>query len=210
MSGPQPDKVFAGSIPRLYEQYLVPLIFEPYAIDLANRVASRPCARVLEIAAGTGVVTRKLAVGAAEDGCHRRDRSEPADARPGRHARNSRAPSIGARPMRCDCLSRTLPSTPWSASSASCSFPTSRRHFRKRAACCAREALSCSTSGTASRKTNSPTASRPRSNQLFPDDPPRFMARTPHGYHDPAAIAGDLQAAGFVTSPRVEHDRGAQ
>ena len=38
---PDIDKVFAGSIPKLYEQYLVPLIFEPYAADLAGRVASR-------------------------------------------------------------------------------------------------------------------------------------------------------------------------
>ncbi|MEX2298733.1 MAG: SAM-dependent methyltransferase, partial [Dongiaceae bacterium] len=31
----------------------------------------------------------------------------------------------------------------------------------------------------------------------FPDDPPRFLARTPHGYHDPRAIRADLEAAGF-------------
>ena len=61
MSGPESDKVFAGSIPKLYEEYLVPLIFQPYAEDLANRLASRTLSRVLEIAAGTGVVTRRLA-----------------------------------------------------------------------------------------------------------------------------------------------------
>src|SRR5437870_8618861 len=55
------DKVFAGSIPKLYDTYLVPLIFEPYAVDLVNRLASRSLTRVLEIAAGTGVVTRALA-----------------------------------------------------------------------------------------------------------------------------------------------------
>ena len=55
------DKVFAGSIPRLYETYLVPLIFEPYAQDLVNRITLKPLSRVLEIAAGTGVVTRVLA-----------------------------------------------------------------------------------------------------------------------------------------------------
>lgn len=55
------DKVFAGSIPKVYETYLVPLIFKPYARDLVNRLKSRSLARVLEIAAGTGVVTRNLA-----------------------------------------------------------------------------------------------------------------------------------------------------
>ena len=61
MSSADVDKVFAGSIPRLYEDYLVPLIFSPYTVDLAGRVAARAPARVLEIAAGTGVVTRALA-----------------------------------------------------------------------------------------------------------------------------------------------------
>src|SRR5215213_4968271 len=61
MNPPASDNIFAGSIPQLYEQYLVPLIFEPYAADLANRVSLRQPSRVLEIAAGTGVVTRHLA-----------------------------------------------------------------------------------------------------------------------------------------------------
>lgn len=51
MSRPESDKVFTGSIPTLYESYLVPLIFEPYATNLVNRLASRPLDRVLEIAA---------------------------------------------------------------------------------------------------------------------------------------------------------------
>lgn len=55
------DKVFSNSIPELYDTYLAPLIFEPYATDLAARLTARPLARVLEIAAGTGVVTRALA-----------------------------------------------------------------------------------------------------------------------------------------------------
>src|SRR5690349_13578064 len=58
---PDTDKVFAGSIPKLYDTYLVPLIFEPYATDMANRLKARNVSQVLEIAAGTGVVTRALA-----------------------------------------------------------------------------------------------------------------------------------------------------
>src|SRR5690349_12507337 len=54
------DKVFAGSIPELYERFLVPLIFEPYALDMARRVATARPNDVLEIAAGTGVATRAL------------------------------------------------------------------------------------------------------------------------------------------------------
>ena len=55
------DKVFAGSIPEIYDTLLVPLIFEPYAADLARRLAEQRLRRVLEIAAGTGVVTRAMA-----------------------------------------------------------------------------------------------------------------------------------------------------
>jgi len=39
---------------------------------------------------------------------------------------------------------------------------------------------------------------------IFPDDPPRFMARTPHGYHDTSQIERDLADAGFTASPRIE------
>ena len=55
------DKVFAGSIPEIYDRCLVPLIFVDYADDLAQRLAGRRLASVLEVAAGTGVATRKLA-----------------------------------------------------------------------------------------------------------------------------------------------------
>src|SRR3954447_25211680 len=57
----QTDVVFEGSIPEIYEKYLVPLIFEPYAVDIADRVAANEPSTVLELAAGTGVVTRHLA-----------------------------------------------------------------------------------------------------------------------------------------------------
>ena len=55
------DKVFAGSIPDVYDDYLVPLIFESYAADLAARVSGPRPKTVLETAAGSGVVPRALA-----------------------------------------------------------------------------------------------------------------------------------------------------
>lgn len=54
------DSVFAGSIPALYERFMVPMLFQPYAEDLARRVADAGPATVLETAAGTGVVTRAM------------------------------------------------------------------------------------------------------------------------------------------------------
>jgi ubiquinone/menaquinone biosynthesis C-methylase UbiE len=54
------DSVFTGSIPALYDRYLGPLIFEEYARDLGERARALAPKRVLETAAGTGIVTRAL------------------------------------------------------------------------------------------------------------------------------------------------------
>ena len=51
---------FLGSIPELYDRHLGPVVFEPYAADLVRRVAVDPGASVLEVACGTGIVTRHL------------------------------------------------------------------------------------------------------------------------------------------------------
>jgi SAM-dependent methyltransferase len=51
---------FSGSIPRHYDEYLVPIMFEPYAEDLVRRVPRDGVTRVLELACGTGIVTRRL------------------------------------------------------------------------------------------------------------------------------------------------------
>src|SRR6476620_4505014 len=55
------DKVFTGSIPEIYDRFMVPLIFESHAADLAARVAQTGPQSVLETAAGTGVLTQALA-----------------------------------------------------------------------------------------------------------------------------------------------------
>jgi ubiquinone/menaquinone biosynthesis C-methylase UbiE len=51
---------FTGSIPEDYDKGLVPYIFEDYALDLVKRVVNNNPKNILEIAAGTGVVTHKL------------------------------------------------------------------------------------------------------------------------------------------------------
>lgn len=54
------DASFVGSIPQHYDRGMGPMIFVDYAADIAQRVAAVNPARVLETAAGTGIVTRKL------------------------------------------------------------------------------------------------------------------------------------------------------
>lgn len=52
--------LFQGPIPENYDRYLGPVIFEPYAEDLVARLANKKFERILEIACGTGIVTRRL------------------------------------------------------------------------------------------------------------------------------------------------------
>ena len=54
------DFAFTGSFAEVYDRYLVPMDFAPYARRLAERVSALAPRRVLETAAGTGVVTREL------------------------------------------------------------------------------------------------------------------------------------------------------
>jgi SAM-dependent methyltransferase len=51
---------FIGSIPEYYDQYLGPILFEEYALDLARRISVPAGGTVLEIAAGTGIATRHI------------------------------------------------------------------------------------------------------------------------------------------------------
>ena len=112
MSNPQFDEVFAGSIPRLYEEYLVPLIFEQYAEGLAQRLASRKLTRVLEVAAGTGVVTRHLASLLPDDvSIVATDLNQPMLDLASEGERH--VLSRGGRLMACNCPSRTNRLTQW-------------------------------------------------------------------------------------------------
>jgi len=57
---PEPNAAFTGSIPENYDRYLGPVLFEPYAKDLVARLNISDDASVLELACGTGIVTRQL------------------------------------------------------------------------------------------------------------------------------------------------------
>src|SRR2546428_6400625 len=51
---------FVGKIPENYERYLAPLFFNDFADDLVARLTVSDDMRVLEVACGTGIVTRRL------------------------------------------------------------------------------------------------------------------------------------------------------
>ena len=202
MTHPDSDKVFAGSIPRLYEEYLVPLIFEPYAGDLAERAAARRPERVLEIAAGTGVVTRRLAA-VLPEGCA----IVATDLNPGML---EQARAVGsARPLEWQTAdAQQLPFDDGSFDAVVCQFGVMFFPDKAKAFAEARRVLRPGGAFLFN------AWDRIEDNEfadvvmaalatVFPADPPRFMARTPHGYHDTSVIAGDLANGGFATVPEI-------
>ena len=63
----QDNTSFAGSIPEYYDRYMGPVMFEPYARDIAQRAAATGARQVLECACGSGIVTRALRTALAPD-----------------------------------------------------------------------------------------------------------------------------------------------
>ena len=203
LNSPDSDKVFTGSIPKLYEEFLVPLIFEPYATDLAKRLASRPLTRVLEIAAGTGVVTRKLASELPE--------SVSIVATDLNQAMLDLASKVGTkRPVewrQADAMQLPFENATFDA--VVCQFGVMFFPDKPRAFSEARRVLKpggvfiFSVWDRIEENEFADTVTTALES-VFPKDPPRFMARTPHGYHDHRIIERELASGGFTASPRID------
>lgn len=190
------DKLFAGSIPRLYDTCLVPLIFEPYAADLVGRLEVTPFSRVLEIAAGTGVVTRALDAALPE--------TISIVATDLNQAMLDRARAVGTKRLvdwrQADAMS--LPFDDESFDAVVCQFGVMFFPEKSKAFAEARRVLRSggvlifnvwdriAENEFADAVTSALAA-------VFPEDPPRFLARTPHGYYDRQIIERDLARAGF-------------
>jgi SAM-dependent methyltransferase len=196
------DAVFAGSIPKLYDEYLVPLIFEPYAADLVNRLRSRSLSRILEIAAGTGVVTRALAAGLTE--------SVSLVATDLNQAMLDHASARGtSRPIewrQADAME--LPFEDGAFDAVVCQFGVMFLPDKSKAFSEARRVLRAGgvfLFNVWDRIAENEFAETVTAalESLFPKDPPRFLARTPHGYYDRTSIERDLASGGFRKSAQI-------
>ena len=206
------DKVFAGSVPENYDRYMVPLIFADYAADMARRAAAFSPRAVLETAAGSGAVTRALAprlpVGASYTAT---DLNQPMID----YAASQQPATPPVTWRQADALK--LPFEDGSFDLVCCEFGA--MFFPDRVAGY-REARRVLRPGGhfllsvwdriednvfADDVTNA-------LGEMFPAAPPRFLARTPHGYHDVGLIRRDLAAAGFadvVLETRAEQSRAS-
>jgi ubiquinone/menaquinone biosynthesis C-methylase UbiE len=193
------DRTFAGSIPALYDRYLGPLIFAAYASDLAARLADLQHGRVLETAAGTGVVTRALAVALPDNvSIDATDLNQPMLDYAAQQFSSSRV-----KWQQADASALPFGDAVFDA--IVCQFGVMFFPDKGKAFAEARRVL------------------KPRGRFLFnvwdrieenefadtvmvalatvfPHDPPMFMERTPHGYHDIAEIQEELRRAGFANT----------
>ncbi len=191
------DKVFAGSIPENYDRYMVPLIFEPYAADLAQRAMALSPGAVLEVAAGTGVVTRALAPKLSRAASYVvTDLNQPMLD----YAASRQAPDGRIQWRQADAMA--LPFEDATFDLVCCQFgamffpnrPTAYREARRVLKPGGRFLFSVWDRIEENDFADDVTNALAR---IFPNDLPRFLARTPHGYHDKDLIHADLAEAGF-------------
>ena len=189
------DAVFAGSIPALYDRCLGPLLFAPYAEEMARRAAALAPDDVLETAAGTGIVTAALA-----------------RALPGARivATDLNQAMLDVAAVRIDSSNvefraadaQDLPFEDESFDLVVCQFGAMFFPDRVRAYAEARRVLR--PGGRFLFNTWDRLEENPASDAtarvvaaLFPGDPPDFLRRVPFSCFDKEAVERDLRAAGF-------------
>ena len=185
------NRVWVDSMPAAYDRWLVPAVFHPFAVDLARRAGAHPVGEALELAAGTGVLTRELlgVAGAVT-------------------ATDLNGPMV-------DLGAQRVPAARWQQADATrlpfddatfdlvaCQFGV--MFFPDKPAAFAEAARVLAPGGRVLMNAWAPldthvleTALVTALARVFPDDPPTFLATVPHGYADPDVFAADVKAGGL-------------
>lgn len=197
------DRAFGATVAQVYESHLVPLIFEPYAPVLAQRLAGLRLSHVLEVAAGTGVVTRALTALLPE--------SVAITATDLNQAMLDQAIRVGtSRPVewrRADALQ--LPFGDETFDAVVCQFGVMFFPDKPKAFAEARRVLRpdgvflFSVWDRIEENEFADTVTTAVAS-VFPHDPPSFLRRTPHGYFDRPTIERDLLYGGFTNPAHIE------
>jgi ubiquinone/menaquinone biosynthesis C-methylase UbiE len=192
------DAAFAGSIPALYEQYLGSLLFQPFAEDLAARLGDVTTGRVLETAAGTGIVTRALA------------KTLPPQVEIVATDLNQAMLDLAQTKLQASNVTwrqanaQTLPFEDSSFDAVVCQFgvmffPDKLSAFQEASRVLRPGGRFLFNVWDSLEANPVSKAVSDQAIEMFPDDPPLFLERTPFGYHDEDRIRGELQRAGFGT-----------
>lgn len=185
---------WVDSMPEVYDRALGPTLFAPFAEHLAARVALLRPARVLELAAGSGIATAALlAVLPAAD-------LVATDLNPAMvQWAATRVPGPSWR--RADAQQLDLPDHSFDA--VACQFGV--MFFPDKPAAFAETARVLRPGGTltftvwdAVEFSPFPAALVASLAVVLPHDPPSFVARVPHGYHRPEQITQDLRQGGLL------------
>ncbi|OUR77055.1 SAM-dependent methyltransferase [Alphaproteobacteria bacterium 46_93_T64] len=202
------DKIFSGSIPEFYDTYLVPLIFEDFAEDMADRVSKFNPNTVLEVAAGSGVVTRALAPKLDE-----RSLFTVSDLNPEmlNHAESKQLTDNRISWQQADALNLHFSNATFDI--VFCQFgvmffPDRIAGYKEAKRVLKENGVFIFNVWDEISKNEFADTVTDAAARFFPDNPPQFLPRTPHGYYDIEEIENDVLEAGFshVSIETLEKD----
>ena len=190
------EATWRDSMPEVYDRCLGPVLFAPYARHLADLAAEFAPRDVLELAAGTGIVTGELV------------RALP----------QASVTATDLNPAMVSWGTDHVPGAAWLAADAQhlefaagafdlvvCQFGV--MFFPDRPGAFAEAARVLRPGGSllfatwdTAESSAFPAALVGAVQALFPDDPPDFLDRVPHGYHDAAAVRRDVESAGLTVT----------
>jgi ubiquinone/menaquinone biosynthesis C-methylase UbiE len=187
---------FTGSVPEKYDRLMVPLIFQPYADELARRAREFVPARILETAAGTGVVTEALHHALPDAEIVATDLNQPMLDVASQRVRSERVRFVEAD-------AQELPFADGEFDLVACQFGAMFFPDKVRGHSEARRVLKEGGHYLLAvwdriERNDLTDAAQQALIDFFPDDPPLFMREGPFGYHDPKRIEQDLRDAGFA------------
>ena len=188
------DKVFAGPVPQLYQHYLGPILFEPFAELVAGKL--KPADRaILETAAGTGVVTRAMHHANSHAQFIATDLNQAM-----LDVAKAHLSSDTVKYQQADA--QALPFEDQMFDVVVCGFGIMFMPDKHTAYSEARRVLKSGgriimTAWDRIETTPIMAITDSTLAEIYPHDPPRFFSRTPCGYHDRAIIEKDLREAGF-------------
>jgi SAM-dependent methyltransferase len=188
------DARWLDSMPEYYDRCLGPALFAPYAWRLARVAAAHAPRAVLEVAAGTGIVTAELVrlLPTAQ--------ITATDLNPAMVARGAQRVSG---PTWLSADAQCLQFEDGSFDMIVCQFgvmffPDKAKAFAEAARVLRPDGVFVFTVWDAVDTSHFPAALVAGLAEVIPDDPPDFLERVPHGYHDSVQIRRDVAAGGLV------------